>query len=226
MSWIVRLVETGPAARRRSVNVMEIDRSGDRGGNQQSRSEPGRRKAAVARSTGGCRGAGPRACRPSPELRGLRGTVPGEGLSYASGRYRFWPRGHVPSPLSLRRVWENHSRCELAIALSLNARAGSAKGLFVRADELSFGRCGAERTSPGPCRRSSRDPTKPHLENRREPARTCGIRLSQCRRRHSPSSRSRWLRPISGAASQESGTLKCGWGTSKPGPAHGTCSRP
>lgn len=29
MGWIVRLVETGPAARRRSVDVMEIDRPGD-----------------------------------------------------------------------------------------------------------------------------------------------------------------------------------------------------
>jgi hypothetical protein len=31
MGWIVRLVETGPAGRRRSVDVMEIDRSGDLG---------------------------------------------------------------------------------------------------------------------------------------------------------------------------------------------------
>ena len=29
MGWIVRLVETGPATRRRSIDVMEIDRSGD-----------------------------------------------------------------------------------------------------------------------------------------------------------------------------------------------------
>ncbi len=29
MSWIVRLVETGPAGRRRSLDVMEIDRPGN-----------------------------------------------------------------------------------------------------------------------------------------------------------------------------------------------------
>jgi hypothetical protein len=31
MGWIVRLVETGPAERRRRIDVMEIDRPGDPG---------------------------------------------------------------------------------------------------------------------------------------------------------------------------------------------------
>ena len=136
MGWIVRLVETGPAIRRRRIDVMEIDRSGDLAeiDNLGLSLAEGKRLlervqrevvVAQAREHAGCR----------PRCGACGGKAPGEGLSDALDRHRFRPRGPAPSPLSVCRVRGIRGRSELAAALSLNTRAGSAEGLSVGVDE-------------------------------------------------------------------------------------------
>lgn len=68
MGWILRLIETGPTTRRRSVDVMEIDRLPISAGSGVSLAQG--KWAARAHSAGGCRGAGSRACRSPPPLPG------------------------------------------------------------------------------------------------------------------------------------------------------------